>query len=76
VAIVDRDEQDIGANLYHDGGAPDFEALDADGRIRETYNPQDWTPGDYTYAEDERTLYLTGPGIVLWRWDGKVGDEA
>lgn len=67
---------DYGSSLYIGAdGAPDFEGLMADGRIREHYDPNDWTPGDYTYSELDRALYLTGPGVVLWRWDGLTNNE-
>ena len=61
---------DHGATLYRHELSPDFAALHADDRVRATYNANDWTPGDYTYAEDTRTLYLTGTGERLWEWDG------
>lgn len=59
---------DYGSTLYHDGTDPDFDALDADGRIAECFDPMDWTHGDYTYDETDRALYLTGTGEMLWRW--------
>lgn len=61
---------DVGADLYHDGTSPNFTELEADGRNREVFDPNDWTPGDYTYAEIQGVLYLTGTGEKLWEWDG------
>lgn len=45
----------------------DFDALAADDRIRPTFDRNDWAAGDYTYAEDVHTLYLTGTGQALYR---------
>lgn len=45
----------------------DFDGLNGDDRIRPTYNPKDWTPGDWTYAEDTHILYMTGNGQALYR---------
>lgn len=69
MAYIVKASSDYGANLYiaEDGRSPDFEGLHADGRIRATYDKNDLSAGDYTYAEDTATLYLTGTGAVLWR---------
>lgn len=61
---------DHGATIYHDGISPDFEALQADDRIRKVYNRDDFTTGDYTYSEHSCALYLTDTGEKLWQWDG------
>ena len=54
-------------NAFGVGECIDFEALERDGRIRPTFDRDDLTPGDYTYAEDTETLYLTGTGERLWQ---------
>lgn len=45
----------------------DFDGMNGDDRIRATYDPNDWSAGDYTYAEDTHTLYVTGNGQALYR---------
>lgn len=59
---------DYGSTLYHDGEMPDFDALEADDRIADVFDPLDWRCGDYTYSEIDRALYLTRKGEILWRW--------
>lgn len=54
-------------DVYNVGECIDFEALESDGRVRPTFDRNDWSAGDYTYAEDTETLYLTGTGERLWQ---------
>lgn len=54
-------------NVWNVGECIDFDALEADDRIRESYDGSDWSAGDYTYAENEEALFLTGTGEMLWQ---------
>ena len=54
-------------NRFNVGECIDFRELERDDRIRKTFNHNDWTSGDYTYAEDTEALYLTGTGEMLWQ---------
>ncbi len=72
MAQVVQTSKDFGATCYlidvwNVGLMPDIAALEADGRVRDTFNPSDWSTGDYTYAEDTQALYLTGTGEMLWQ---------
>jgi hypothetical protein len=63
---------DYGSSLYRsEDGHPLFDKLERDDRVRSTYDRNDWSTGDYVYAEDDCTLYLTGSGAPLWTWDGR-----
>jgi hypothetical protein len=74
-SAVVRLSHDFGASLYlkiirhkgQDYEVIDREALEGDDRIRPSYDFNDWTPGDYTFAEDTQALYLTGTGEMLWQ---------
>lgn len=67
-----RTSTDFGAtcytyNRFNVGECIDIRSLEADGRIRDTYDRDDWTAGDYTFALDTEALYLTGTGEMLWQ---------
>jgi hypothetical protein len=72
VIKVIKTSTDFGATCYiYDrfgvGECINFKELGGDGRIKATFNKNDWSAGDYTYAEDTEALYLTGTGEMLWQ---------
>ena len=71
MAIRDVKGRFVTADGYHNGREPNFDALEADGRVRRRWDFNDWTPGDWTYDEELDALRLTFNGEIVWKWDGR-----
>ena len=63
-------DEEIGGGLYIKGDQPDWEALAGDLRECNDIETHAEAHGDYVYDRMSRTLFLTGPMLALWTWDG------
>ena len=70
IKVLVNPDEEIGATCYHNGTEPDWAALEGDARECNDIQTHAAAHGDYVYDRVSRTLFLTGPMLPLWTWDG------